>query len=195
MRRLARTLYCWLLRLHPTSFRQEFAEEMLWLFDQAGGRSAGRLLADGVLSLVRQRLFRPAPAAAAAPELEGVPVFYTSERFLPGPGALLHGALLSVAAFCVVALAFNARPRQLRPLLLPGLGVSPDYQVAAWSGPSRAAGRRFASVYFRLSPVLDALDANRDGEISAAEIANAPEALKSLDRNGDGKLSAGEVAW
>jgi hypothetical protein len=195
MRRLARSLYCWLLRLHPQSFRQEFADEMLWIFDQAEGRGVGRLLADGLLSLVRQRMLRPA-AVGAAGQLPGdVPVFYTCERFLPGPGALLHGAALSLAAFCVVTLAFSARPSQQKPLLLPGLGLSPDYQVVAWHGPSRATGRRFASVYFRLSPVLGALDANRDGEISAAEIENAPEALRGLDKNGDGRLSAGEVIW
>ena len=43
------------------------------------------------------------------------------------------------------------------------------------------------------SPAFQALDADRDGVISAAELANAPAALKSLDRNGDGKLTAEEV--
>jgi Ca2+-binding EF-hand superfamily protein len=36
------------------------------------------------------------------------------------------------------------------------------------------------------------LDANHDGIIAAAEIANAPAALKQLDRNGDGKLTRDE---
>jgi len=43
------------------------------------------------------------------------------------------------------------------------------------------------------SPAFLALDADRDGVISAAEIANAPAALKLLDKNGDGKLTEDEV--
>ena len=37
------------------------------------------------------------------------------------------------------------------------------------------------------------LDTDKDGEISAAEIANAPKALKALDKNNDGKISPEEV--
>ena len=43
------------------------------------------------------------------------------------------------------------------------------------------------------SPVMAALDANRDGEISADEIEKAADALRSIDRNKDGKLSADET--
>jgi Ca2+-binding EF-hand superfamily protein len=42
-------------------------------------------------------------------------------------------------------------------------------------------------------PVLQALDTNQDGEISAAEIANAVKALKSLDKDGNGKLTMEEL--
>jgi hypothetical protein len=42
-------------------------------------------------------------------------------------------------------------------------------------------------------PIVRALDANKDGVISAAEIANAPKALLTLDKNGDGKLSVDEI--
>src|SRR5262245_20368412 len=41
--------------------------------------------------------------------------------------------------------------------------------------------------------VVAALDANHDGVIDAAEIANASQALKSLDKNGDGSLSREEL--
>ena len=44
-----------------------------------------------------------------------------------------------------------------------------------------------------MSPVYAALDADRDGTVSAAELANAPGALKGIDRNGDGALSADEI--
>lgn len=44
-----------------------------------------------------------------------------------------------------------------------------------------------------LPPIVAALDADKNGEIDAAEIANAAVALKALDKNGDGKLSADEI--
>jgi Ca2+-binding EF-hand superfamily protein len=42
-------------------------------------------------------------------------------------------------------------------------------------------------------PVLRALDADNDGEISKAEIEGAAKALAALDKNGDGKLSRDEI--
>jgi hypothetical protein len=42
-------------------------------------------------------------------------------------------------------------------------------------------------------PIIAALDANHDGVIDEAEIANAPAALRTLDRNGDGKLTMDEL--
>ena len=44
-----------------------------------------------------------------------------------------------------------------------------------------------------MPPIIKALDANGDGEISAEEIANASKALLTLDKNGDGKLSGDEI--
>ena len=45
----------------------------------------------------------------------------------------------------------------------------------------------------RMDPILNALDADHDGVLSASEMANAPLALKTLDANGDGMLSAEEI--
>lgn len=42
-------------------------------------------------------------------------------------------------------------------------------------------------------PVMAALDANKDGVIDAAEIANASAALAKLDKNEDGKLTEDEL--
>ena len=43
------------------------------------------------------------------------------------------------------------------------------------------------------NPVILALDADGDGELSPSEIARADEALKTLDKDGDGKLSREEL--
>jgi uncharacterized protein YuzE len=42
---------------------------------------------------------------------------------------------------------------------------------------------------------MTALDANRDGKISAKEIDNAVAVLMKLDTNKDGKLSSTEIGW
>ena len=60
------------------------------------------------------------------------------------------------------------------------------------AGPARLMARSRRD-FMRENPVLAALDADRDGEISAAEIANSPAALKSLDLNNDGRLTPYEL--
>ncbi len=53
--------------------------------------------------------------------------------------------------------------------------------------------RRFRASFMRVHPVLAALDADHNGEISAREMRNAPAALRTLDRNHDGKLVEDEL--
>ena len=43
------------------------------------------------------------------------------------------------------------------------------------------------------SPMMTALDTNKDGQLSPEEIANAATALKTLDKNSDGILDATEL--
>lgn len=47
--------------------------------------------------------------------------------------------------------------------------------------------------YIRISPILNAVDTNQDGVLSAAEIAGSAAQLKKLDKNGDGKLTRDEA--
>ncbi|EIP98269.1 hypothetical protein OpiT1DRAFT_02722 [Opitutaceae bacterium TAV1] len=44
----------------------------------------------------------------------------------------------------------------------------------------------------RVNPILALFDADKDGVLSAEEIANASAVLKALDKNGDGQLTADE---
>lgn len=56
-------------------------------------------------------------------------------------------------------------------------------------GPGGLGGRGGAGG----SPLIRALDADQSGAISAAELNNAPAALKALDKDADGKLTAEEL--
>ena len=67
-------------------------------------------------------------------------------------------------------------------------------------GVNRERGERSSSRsgrsrggFMRLLPVMAALDADGDGEISADEIKNSVAALKKLDKNKDGKLTSEEL--
>ena len=75
---LSRSLYRCLLRVHPAQFRREFAEEMLWIFDEVTARdSAVPLLVDALVSLGRQWTLRtpgrhlPSPQTVPAPATSG----------------------------------------------------------------------------------------------------------------------------
>jgi hypothetical protein len=52
---MTRSLYRFLLRLHPSDFRDKYSDEMLCVFDELAAERSGRfLLADGARSLGRQ---------------------------------------------------------------------------------------------------------------------------------------------
>ena len=55
---MSRALYRSVVGLHPRAFRQQFAGEMLWIFDEMRGNGVVPLFADGVVSLARQWVIR-----------------------------------------------------------------------------------------------------------------------------------------
>ena len=59
-------------------------------------------------------------------------------------------------------------------------------------GPSGPGGPGGSGIAPPLPPIVMIFGPDRDGMISAAAIARAPELLLKLDRNGDGKLTADE---
>lgn len=60
--------------------------------------------------------------------------------------------------------------------------------------PGFFGGREGGREGFRMpNPLLEALDADRNGELSKEEIENAVVALKTLDKNSDGKLDGAEI--
>lgn len=73
---------------------------------------------------------------------------------------------------------------------------------AATSQPAEGRGRfegrggfggGFPPEFFPGIVIMAALDADKDGSLSADEIANATAALKKLDKNGDGKVGRDEI--
>jgi Ca2+-binding EF-hand superfamily protein len=59
--------------------------------------------------------------------------------------------------------------------------------------PQKPAAAPAGGPPHRVSPLLAAMDADGDGLLSPAEIANAPAALSALDKNGDGQLTPDEL--
>ena len=58
---LLRFLYRCVVRLHPSSFQRQFADEMLWIFDEVAARqSTLPLFGDALVSLARQWAIRGA---------------------------------------------------------------------------------------------------------------------------------------
>jgi hypothetical protein len=216
---MTRRLYRLLLRLHPRRFRERYADEMLWIFDESGG--GGRLLGDAAASLVRQWAFRDGPEEASARTASGAPAFFTFDNSGPRPAALGHGVLLSVAAFLLLAMLIPHGGR--RATLAAGRAWDAAWQrvsAAANASPApvlfrEAAPSRIAldlgrldgdgvvsaldtiaappSAVVRVNLALVLLDSDRDGRISLAEIAGAPAALRAADRNGDGWLEWSEI--
>ena len=56
---MTRTLYRWLVCLHPPNFRLRFEEELLWIFDESvDALHPASLVYDAVISLLRQWILR-----------------------------------------------------------------------------------------------------------------------------------------
>jgi Ca2+-binding EF-hand superfamily protein len=204
---MTRLLYVLLLRCHPRLFRQKFTEEMLWIFDQerTGRRSAG-LLIDAAISLARQWVLRPdfrePPATAeAAVQQQLASLFHIVDSTPPRAAFLLHGAVVSLAWFALIAFAVK-RGGEFPPLILGTHHQSPHLLGVERSSiepaelttevrvqpPVADPLGSSASIYFRVIFVLRGLDADEDLILSPREIAQAPAALRKLDWNGDGRL-------
>jgi hypothetical protein len=205
---MRRWLYLAVLRLHPRGFRARFGEEMSAAFDEASrAGNAGPLLADGLRSLLRQWILRPAIPALAAPRVSAdAPMFYSLDGDTPSRSALWSGGFVAVAVFAamIVAMGLSTRRGGWADRLMGSHNVSRSHLLGVRSAATaesdlatkvevkREPEDPELPPYFRRMPVLMALDRNRDGVISMVEIEDAAAALRTLDKDGDGKLSAAE---
>ncbi|MEZ2348488.1 hypothetical protein [Terriglobus sp. RCC_193] len=81
--RCARGVYQLLLALHPAAFRERFAQEMLWVFDQTvGDTGVCHALADGTLSVMKQWAANDVSPRAAADMFGRLPTQSLSPRLL-----------------------------------------------------------------------------------------------------------------
>jgi hypothetical protein len=142
---MLRSLYRCLLCLHPSAFRQRFADEMLSIFDHTAGKTSGvRLLMDGVVSLARQWALRPefwhklSPDRQTAPE--GIPSFRTLDPFRPRAGAVIHGLVLSTAIFYVTCFAIRYAWIQVLHVRLPEVQFDVPQSIPMNSGAVASAG-------------------------------------------------------
>ena len=70
---MIRLLYRLLLWLHPPAFRRQFADEMLWIFEETRGAAAvAMLFSDALISLTRQWLMRSGAWKLVAASVGGV---------------------------------------------------------------------------------------------------------------------------
>jgi hypothetical protein len=110
---MLRRLYRCAARLHPSSFRRRFGDEMLYIFDQQKGRLAALgLMLDCVFSLLRQWTLRPhidieLPAALLSPTADHIPSFGTLDTFRPRASAIINGTVLSLILFCMTVFAIR----------------------------------------------------------------------------------------
>jgi Ca2+-binding EF-hand superfamily protein len=77
---------------------------------------------------------------------------------------------------------------KLTPAEIRGLGVRQGMPAGPVAAPGHASGM------FRTDALLNSLDTNHDGVISADEIAAASASLLTLDKNGDGQITPDEMA-
>jgi hypothetical protein len=127
---MLRRLYRCAVRLHPSSFRRRFGEEMLCIFDQQRGTLAALdVTLDCVLSLLRQWTLRPhidteLPAVPRpSPAADYIPSFETVDPFRPGASAIIHGALLSLILFYMTVFAIPYSWIYDSNLRMPGMAV------------------------------------------------------------------------
>jgi CubicO group peptidase (beta-lactamase class C family) len=148
-----RHLYRCLVQLHPAEFRREFADEMLWIFDETSARgSTGALFTDALVSLARQWILRKPleklPASDAVPVSAGAGSFAWEHIALPetslSASRVIQGSVVAIAFMTLLSFA-AFRPAARRPIAQeasPGLGgtsrqeESPDSSFASSGVPA-----------------------------------------------------------
>ena len=194
---MLRHLYRCAVRLHPSSFRRRFGDEMLYIFDQKKGtRAALGVMVDAVFSLFRQWTLRPHTgievSAAPLPSLPAghIPSFESLDAFRPRASAIINGAVLSVILFCMTVFAIRYSWSHVLNLHIREIGTDWGQQVRPQGRSSPSALLQLDSYvgeYVSKSPPMkisiriedDPLTGNRLS-LSLADAGNASFALSPV---------------
>ncbi|HKW35473.1 MAG TPA: S41 family peptidase [Candidatus Acidoferrum sp.] len=121
---MSEKIYGWLLRLYPSPFREAYGEEALQLFRDRSREETGfllrlrlwtDLLSDLAVSVPREYFHVQPGLATFSAHLrpEGLPSFFVFADEPLGPGALLFGGMLSIAALVTFSVLLNHGVRQV----------------------------------------------------------------------------------
>jgi hypothetical protein len=92
---IARRIYQVLLRLHPIAFRERFAEEMLWIFDETVNETGlSRLCADATFSLFKQHMATDTVPRPASKLFQGPPMATLSAARIVQAGIIASIAMV-----------------------------------------------------------------------------------------------------
>lgn len=105
--------------------------------------------------------------------------------------------LLAIGAVFAATMDVQAQDRERRGRPeegREGRGFGGPEGRGGFGGPEGRGGREGGpGGMMMMHPIVMALDADRNGELSPAEIENAAAALRKLDKNGDGKITREEM--
>jgi len=137
---MSRAIYRSMLWLHPAAFRDRFAAEMLWLYDETvATEGAAALLADGFASLVRQWLTRRLTWKLAAAVIGGM--------LQVGLVLALSRDVHSGRARASAAALFTAQPAtSIDPRALPAARIAMENAVPDSQAKAKAASPRAVPV-------------------------------------------------
>ena len=139
---IKRRIYQLLLRMHPPAFRERFADEMLWLFDETlGDAGLFKLYTDAACSLVKQHTANDSVPRSASQLFQAVPV-----------GTLSATRIFQAAA--VASLVMVGFMELLQPPL--PLRQPPKKYVVRKNVPDICYGANFASRSTRLHHIRQA---------------------------------------
>jgi hypothetical protein len=142
---MLRRLYRCAVRLHPSSFRRRFGDEMLYIFDQQKGtRAAARITLDCVFSLLKQWTLRPhidpdRSTALLSPTADHIPSFETIDAFRPRASAIINGTALSLILFCLTVFAIRYSWIHVLNLDIRENALVPSQQAQPRANPSHSA--------------------------------------------------------
>lgn len=187
-----RSLYRWLVHLHPPAFRQRFAEEMLSTFEEAAqNQNVAGLLADGFVSLTRQWLLRPNAWRTPVIEVSGASRdcgsfawehINVSGAGLPA-GRWAQGAVISLALFTGVwVMATRAQHRVMATnFALESNGTIRDRGFAVSKGENSASdsmsGGAYENGYAIGGSSMDVRERQRRQQTLAVQVATGGESV------------------